>query len=333
MKDRHLIEALREFATFLRVERNLAPKTREAYAYDLARFCDFLVAARENRTPLRATADDRRQAEAEQARLEAERPKLKLSDATTGRIQDYLAHLHDDLGYKAATLGRTVSSIRGLMDWCVEAGWLDRSPARDIHPPKMPKKLPIYLIEDEIRRLLNAPDPTTYIGRRDQTILLTLAYTGLRLQELVGLNTLDADFSRDTLRVMGKGSKERLVPMNAVVRDALAAHLADTERQPVHGERAIFLNTRGSRLTGRAVQYMVDKYVELAGIEKERVSPHKLRHSFATLLHSKDVDLVDIQALMGHASLASTQIYTHTNAGRLQSAVDRLNGLMGGSGE
>ena len=126
------------------------------------------------------------------------------------------------------------------------------------------------------------------------------------------------------MKILGKGDKERLVPMNRQVEEALTLWLNDAERKVASGEHALFTNAHGRRLSGRSVQYMVDKYVERAGIDKDRISPHKLRHTFATLLHGRDVDLVDIQALMGHASIASTQIYTHTNVGRLQSAIDRL---------
>jgi site-specific recombinase XerD len=182
----------------------------------------------------------------------------------------------------------------------------------------------VYLVEDEIRRLLDAPDTTTAPGRRDRAILVTLAFTGLRLQELVGLDPTDVDFSRATLRVLGKGRKERLVPMNGSVVEALTCYLEDAGRVPAPGERALFLNRFGGRLTGRSVENIVAAHLRAAGLTRPGLSPHKLRHSFATLLHSRQVDLVDIQTLMGHASLASTQVYTHTDAERLRGAIEKI---------
>jgi len=293
----HAIEA---FATHLRVERNLSPRTREAYVYDLRRFTDWMASATgAGGVPLASVQQD--------------------------HILEYLSHLRGDLGYKAATSGRVSTSLRVFFEFCVEQDLLESSPARDIQNPRLPRKLPVYLVEEELRSLFSAPDQATAKGRRDHAILVTLACTGLRLQELVGLNTSDLDFARRTIRVQGKGGKERLVPMNQTVEETLRGHLEDAERRPAAGERAVFLNRRGGRLTGRAVQYIVDEAVRAAGIGRRKISPHKLRHSFATLLHGRDVDLVDIQALLGHASLASTQIYTHTNVSKLEGAINRLS--------
>lgn len=292
----HAIEA---FATHLRVERNLSPRTRDAYVYELQRFRAWACGA-----------------------LGEER--LAIPRVGRETLSAYAAHLREDLAYKPTTASRSLSPLRVFFRYCLDEGWIDEDPSRDISNPKLPRKLPVYLSPDEVRRLLAAPGHATAKGRRDHAILVTLACTGIRLQELVGLDTTDIDFSRRTLRVLGKGRKERLVPMNATLAAVLEAHLGDEERRPAHGERAVFLNRRGTRLTGRAVQYIVDECVAAAGITGRKVSPHKLRHSFATMLHNRDVDLVDIQALLGHASLASTQIYTHTDARRLKSVVDRL---------
>lgn len=292
----HAVEA---FATYLRVERNLAPRTRRAYVYDLQRFGEWLA----DKTGQKETSLDR---------------------IPRDHLINYLTHLRDTLAYKAATMNRVVSSLRVFFQFCVEEKLLEVNPAEDLRRPKLPQRLPVYLLREELLKLFDAPNRSEPAGRRDYAILITLAYTGLRLQELVGLNTTDIDFPRAVLRVFGKGRKERLVPMNETVALALRDMLEDPDRLVVDGERAVFLNQRGRRLSGRAVQYLVDRYVIQAGISREHISPHKLRHTFATLLYGNDVDLVDIQSLMGHASLTSTQIYTHTNTGRLQSAIDRL---------
>jgi len=294
-----IANAIEAYATHLRVERNLAPRTRTAYVYDLQRFDTWL---------------------AETLRREAP----TLADVLPDHLRNYMAHLRGDRSCKAATVNRVVASLRGFFDFCVAEKHIDESPARDLGRPKQPSRLPVYLVKQEVEKLFASPDRSMPLGRRDYALLVTMAYTGVRLQELVGLDIGDLDFSRETLRVYGKGRKERLVPMNAHVRAALLEMLEDADRVVAQGEKAVFLNAKGSRLTGRAVEYIVDKHVAAAGIDKDHISPHKLRHTFATLLHGNDVDLVDIQTLMGHASLASTQIYTHTNTKRLKKTVDLL---------
>jgi|SRR5690606_22535142 site-specific recombinase XerD len=296
----HAIEGM---ATWLRVERNLAPRTRAAYVADLERFDAWV----------RETLE-----EADGIAIDRIGPEI---------VQDYLRHLRAERACKPPTINRAAASLRVLFTWCVQEGHLAENPTEDLARPKLPRRLPVYLTRDEVDRLFAAPDQTTPAGRRDHAILITLAYTGVRLSELVGMNTIDIDFPRAQIRVFGKGRKERLVPLNDRVVAALRAMLEDSERNPAPGEKAVFLNLKGRRLTGRAVEDIVKACALKAGLPQRNISPHKLRHTFATLLHGKNVDLIDIQALMGHASLASTQIYTHTNAGRLRGAVERLPDL------
>ncbi len=295
----HYHHAVESFATWLRVERNLSPRTRDAYVWELGEFGKWLAAV-----------------------LVLDR--ISLPSIARDHIEEYVGYLRNERNYGASTLNRTLSCLRTFFRYCTEEKYIERNPATDLAPPRKPSKLPVYLGAEEVRRLFNAPDVSTAAGRRDLAILTTLAFCGLRLQELVGLNTIDLDFSRDTVRVIGKGSKERIVPLNDDVKAALLAMLQDPERTVAEKEKAVFLNRNGRRISGRAIQYIVDRHIRAAGIDRKGVSPHKLRHTFATLLHSRDVDLVDIQTLLGHASLASTQIYTHTNVQRLQRTIDLL---------
>lgn len=291
--------AIEQYATWLRVERNLAPRTRAAYVYDLQRFDAWLAEARGGNPPV-------------------------LRSVQAEHVSAFMSMLREGRGVRAATAARAASSLRGFFNYCVDEGWIEESPAVRLLPPKLPRKLPVYLTDDELKRLFAAPDQSSPVGRRDHAILVVLSHTGMRLSELVGLDTRDIDFPRAAIRVLGKGRKERLCPMNRTVAAVLEGYLSDAERRAAPGERAVFTNARGGRLTGRAVQYIVDAAARAAGLDGRRVSPHKLRHSFATLLHRRDVDLVDIQALLGHASLASTQIYTHVDSRRLERAVARL---------
>lgn len=289
-------EKMLEFDQFLKVERNLSPATRTAYQYDLQKFKEFLI---------RSTGSE---------------PHVQR--VTTQHIKDYLAYLQTQKNYRSTTLSRSIASIRVFFEYCVQEKYLSASPATYIHNPKLPKKLPIYLIDSELKQLLAAPDPGDTLGCRDFAILVSLGFTGMRRQELVGLNLDAIDLERKAIRVFGKGSKERLIPLNPFVIEALNRYL---EVRPAIGDpEAVFLSRAGRRLTGRSILNIVKKYVRKAGIAKARISPHKLRHTFATLLHLNDVDILEIKSLLGHASITSTQIYTHTNTNKLRAAVDQL---------
>ena len=213
-----------------------------------------------------------------------------------------------------------------FFEFCVTRQEIELSPAAVIHTPKQPKKLPIYLVKEELTKLLSAPDRSKPSGVRDAAILSSLAFTGCRLSEIVGLNVRDLSLEQRSIRVMGKGSKERMIPLNDVVYQAINEYLNVRENTD---SPAFFLNRFGKRLSGRSIENIVRKYVLQAGIFKHRISPHKLRHTFATLLHVNDVDILEIQALLGHASVTSTQIYTHTSSSRLRSAVKKLDAIGG----
>lgn len=292
------LEFLSQFEQFLRVERNLAARTRKAYQYDLMRFYEFLVV------------------------LHGKMPSL--ASISVEAIREYLNHLQVELSYKSTTLARVISSIRAFFDFAVTRGQLEASPAAQLHTPKQPKKLPIYLVAQELVRLLEAPDGEAPAGLRDRALLATLTFTGTRLSEITGINLKDLDMTNRTVRVTGKGSKERIIPLNAVVTEAINNYLnvrwlSDTS--------ALFLNKFGRRLSGRMVENIVRKYALKAGIFKDGISPHKLRHTFATLLHANEVDLIEIQSLMGHANISSTQIYTHTSNAKLRQAVQKIENI------
>lgn len=292
------------FDTFLRVERNLSVKTREAYQYDLMNFFAFAA------SKTKVTAET-----------------LTPADITAAHIKQYLAHLQGDKHYKSATLARTLSSVRVFFRFCIREGHIESNPAQFVFTPKISKRLPVYLIESELQKILAAPDLETIWGKRDYAILVTLGLTGLRRGEVVSLNIDGVDFLSKTLRVIGKGSKERIVPMNVWVEQSLQEWLSV---KPVTADsNPVFTNQKlGTRLTGQTLWDIVKRYLQIAGIEKSKISPHKLRHTFATLLHFNSIELVEIQKLLGHASIVSTQIYTHTNADKLRQAVDSLNPIL-----
>jgi len=291
-------ELLNQFEQFLRVERNLAVRTRRAYLYDLTRFQEFLIALH-GKTPAPAAIN-------------------------TDAIREYLNHMQLERSCKSTTLARMIASIRALFDFAAARGHIESSPAAQLHTPKQPKKLPIYLVSQELVRLLEAPAADAPAGRRDRAILAVMAFTGTRLSEVVGINLKDLDLVNRTLRVLGKGSKERLIPLNAVVLETLNQYL---NVRWLSDSPALFLNKFAKRLSGRMMENIVRKYALKAGIFKDGVSPHKLRHTFATLLHAHEVDLIEIQSLMGHASISSTQIYTHTSSSKLRQAVKKIENI------
>lgn len=295
MSSRSAFDILIEYDTYLKVERNLSEKTRTAYNFDLRKLIIYLIKKNDN--------------------------EPTIDSITAKEIKDYLSHLQSEHGYKSNTLSRTISSIRKFFDFVIIQNYIEKNPAINLMNPKLPKKLPIYLVDSELKKLLLSPDISTEKGIRDRSILICLAFTGMRLSEIVGLDLDDVSFERKTIKVLGKGSKERLTPMNQVVCDAISDYL---NVRPISDDKAVFLNRFNNRFNGRSIENIVKKYVLMSGIAGNKISPHKLRHTFATLLHMKDVDIIEIQNLLGHESIKSTQIYTHTNPKRLKSAVDKL---------
>lgn len=287
---------LDDFEQYLRVEKNLADKTRTAYLYDLNRFRGFMLGFRGTMPPV---------------------DKITAAD-----IREYLNYLQVEKRYKSTTMARVIASIRIFFEFCVMREFLEMSPAAHLHNPKQPKKLPVYLVKGELAKLFQSPDRTTPAGLRDYTILVTLAFTGCRLSELVGLDVDAINLEQRSLRVTGKGRKERMLPLNDFVFEALNEFLNIRTNIDT---RALFLNKFGNRISGRSIENIVRKHALNAGVFKDRLSPHKLRHTFATLLHANDVDVLEIQSLLGHSSITSTQIYTHTSSSRLKAAVNKLD--------
>jgi len=289
---------LYDFESYLAVERNYSPGTRKAYVYDVDRFAEHLILRHKRMPPVAAI--------------------------TTDQIRAYLEYLQENRHLRSTTLSRTISSIRQFFQFCVARRFITTSPADAIHSPKNPKKLPVFLIAPELKQLLRAPDRTDWRGRRDYAILVVLCFTGMRLKEIVGLNLGDLDFETRQVRVFGKGARERAIPMNPIVIDALKEYLRE---RPAAVEPAVLIGRNNQRISARMIEKIVEKYAKLAGIWRKGVSPHKLRHTFATLLHMKAVDILEIQTLLGHASITSTQIYTHTHPGKLKAAVDKLSDI------
>jgi integrase/recombinase XerC len=297
-----LQEQARAFLAFLAHNRNVSAHTVRAYATDVEQFVAHL-AARDRRKP----------------------SDVPVTAFTTDGVRGFMAELHDR-GHARSSSARRLAALRTFAKYLVREERLGDDPTALVGAPRKDHTLPAHLAADEMTRLLDAPDVGAAAGRRDRAILELLYASGLRLSELVGLDLEDVNVSSRIVRVRGKGGKERLVPFNRSAADALRAMTADAagRRARPEGTRgrhsrprhALFLNARGGRLTSRSVDRIVRRYVREAAIA-QGISPHALRHTFATHLLQAGADLRTIQELLGHARLGTTQRYTHLDVGRL----------------
>ncbi|MFL7790762.1 MAG: site-specific tyrosine recombinase/integron integrase [Anaerolineae bacterium] len=244
-------------------------------------------------------------------------------------LRSYLAEL-DAIGYVKASISRRVAELRSFGNFLVQEKVIERNPFRAVSAPRIPQRLPKYLTIAEVEALLTTPDTTTPLGLRDRAIIEVLYGAGLRVSELVGLNVSDADPRQGQVRVMGKGGKERIGLLGRPAVRALRAYLeagrpvlaAQGKGGPIPS--ALWLNHRGGRLSVRGVSMMLSKAGEQAGI-RTGVSPHILRHSFATHLLDGGADLRVVQELLGHANLVTTQIYTHVSQSRAREVYTRAH--------
>jgi integrase/recombinase XerC len=289
---------LKAFLEHLRLNRNASRHTVTAYGNDVAQFLKF-AALSQGKT------------------LEA----LEPADIDITAIRGFLGELHRRR-LSASSAGRKLSALRTFIKYLKREEVLETDPGALVAAPKRGETIPAHLTMDEMNRLLEMPDASSALGRRDRAILELFYASGLRLSELVGLGMEDIDLSRRMVRVLGKGGKQRLVPFNTATRDAIRDCLKDrtalsTAQGQGRGASApLFLNYRGGRLSTRSVDRLVRRYVAACGA-RFGISPHALRHSFATHLLSRGADLRAIQELLGHARLSTTQRYTHVNAQQL----------------
>lgn len=236
-------------------------------------------------------------------------------EATGQTLSLYLFHLRRK-GLSSRSLARHLSALRGFFAYLADEGVADSDPSEFLENPKLPRKLPDVLTIDEMAGVLAQPDLSTKLGFRDRAMLELLYAAGLRVSELVSLKPFDFDPQVGVLKVFGKGSKERLVPIHYAAQEILQNYLQSWRGQFTPVEDAVFLNRSGKGLSRQAVWKAVKRHTLAAGITKD-VSPHTFRHSFATHLLEGGADLRTVQMLLGHADISATEIYTHVQAGRL----------------
>jgi len=287
---------VRDYLDHLRVERALSPLTLEAYGRDLAR--------------LEAHAARRR------------RPVIALRQAD---LAAFMGEMRGQ-GLAPRSVARAVHAIHGLYRFAVREGRLEADPMENLKAPRAFKALPRYLTAAQVEALLAAPDTGTVLGIRDRAILEVLYATGLRVSELIGLRAEDLDMHVGIVTCFGKGSKERLVPLGEVARSWVQRYLAEA-RPAMAGPRPVpflFVSRRGARLSRMGVWGIVRRHAVTAGVERI-LTPHVMRHSFATHLLEGGADLRAVQAMLGHADISTTQIYTHVTRERLRQVYDRFH--------
>ena len=282
------------FIQYLQSERSASSHTVEAYSRDLQQFAAFL-----------------------QKEISS---GIGVHDINHLHIRRYLASIHREIAKSSA--GRKLAAIRSMFRFLLRRGIIETNPAELVSSPKLEKKLPSHLNIDEITTLVEAPAEPGSLSARDRAILETLYSSGLRVSELVGLNVRGADLAGGTVRVMGKGGKERVVPLGAKAVKALSEYLEMRSEPSV--DTPLFINARGGRITRRSVGRIVERYMRHIPSMK-KASPHTLRHTFATHLLEGGADLRAIQEMLGHSSLSTTQKYTHVSIDKLLEVYDKAH--------
>ncbi len=348
---------IEQFVNYLRFERHFSPYTARCYEADLRQYADYLTgqaapAAPEARPDVAGMITGTESIPAlagngsavtSAAIAEAAVPVLTVAEPTEVdrrilaadpvSIRAFLTHL-DTFSYSAATVARKIATLRSFHKWMARRGATASNPMLLIRTPKQAKRLPKAMTVQDVEKLLSTPNAAETLGARDRAILETLYSTGVRVSELVDLNRNDIDLDEQTIHVRGKGKRERIVPLGshalAAIRHYLMLLEADgrfafvRERLMTTAAVSLFINKNGGRLSSRSVRRKLDKYLALAGLDMS-ISPHTLRHSFATHLLDNGADLRSVQELLGHQSLSTTQIYTHLSTMRLRTAYQQAH--------
>lgn len=280
-----------DFINYLAVERGLASNTLESYGRDLRQYYEY---------------------------LQTKGKLTSLREASRANVISYLLQM-EKAGKSPATIARRLAALKSFYQFLVRESMVERDPTANLESPKLDRKLPKVLTVREVETLLRQPKTGTVNGLRDKAMLEVLYATGIRVSELVSLAVADVNLEMRYVRCLGKGSKERLVPLGTIACQAVTEYLARGRPKIVKdpGERSLFVNHHGRRMTRQGFWKIIKKYASEAGIKKS-ITPHTLRHSFATHLLENGADVRAVQEMLGHADIATTQVYTHINRGRLR---------------
>lgn len=324
-----------QFLSYLKYERRFSEHTAKCYGTDLCQFGEFLGRSSDSAGALSEPVslshhDGGVTAVATQS--ETKLDQLLLS-ADVNEARSYLAFLNEK-EYSKATIARKLATLRSFYKFLVRINRRDSNPMTAIRTPKQEKRLPRFLEYEQVKKLLDTPPVDNWLGARDKAILETLYSTGMRVSELVALNLDDIDFLGEVVHIRGKGKKERLAPISSSALQVIQHYMEFRNKRAQSNSnfdsKVLFVNKHGHRLSTRSVRRKMDKYLKMAGLDPA-ISPHTLRHSFATHMLNNGADLRSVQELLGHQSLSTTQIYTHLTTRKLkqvyESAHPRENSL------
>lgn len=285
-----LVYEISSFMDYLYIEKNASAMTIKNYKLDLEQFIDFIA-----------------------AKYGVEKEEIGIDFLDHKIVREYLIYLQEK-GLKRSSMARKLASLRSFAKYLCRENILDDNPLSLVSTPKQERRLPKFLYPDEVQALVDAPDADTPIGMRDKAVLETLYASGVRVSELASLNVKDFSLHDDFIKVKGKGGKERLVPLGRKAYEALIVYIEKGRPKLLKrgnpDEEALFLNGKGNRLSDRGIRGIIDKYVSEVSVNL-KISPHTLRHSFATHLLNNGADLRSVQEMLGHVKLSTTQIYTH----------------------
>jgi len=330
---------VQKFLDYLKYERRFSEHTAKCYGADLTQYGEFLVAGVSDgrgldSEPISPAGQQGDSATAVATQAHTKVDELLLS-ADTDIVRTYLAFLNEKQ-YSKATIARKLATLRSFYKFLVKRNQLTSNPVVAVRTPKQEKKLPRFLDYEEVKKLLDTPPQDNWLGARDRAILETLYSTGIRVSELVALNMDDIDFLGEIVHVRGKGKKERITPIGSSALQVIQYYMEYRNKRAQNNtnfdSKVLFVNKHGRRLSTRSVRRKMDKYLKMAGLDPA-ISPHTLRHSFATHMLNNGADLRSVQELLGHQSLSTTQIYTHLTTTKLKDVYENAHPRSGGNGE
>jgi len=322
---------IHDFISYLTYEKHFSPHTAKCYGADLTQFSGFIVKSSDSSASEGgetgsggnpwSPGQDGGTVVAEQTKVDL---KELLLAVDTDTVRRFMAELNE-LQYSKSTIARKLATLRSFYKFLVRRNYLDSNPVATVKTPKQEKKLPRFLEYEEVQRLLSAPPVNNWLGARDKAILEVLYSTGMRVSEIVALNMDDVDFLGEVIHIRGKGKKERIAPIGSSALQAIQHYIEFRNRRMANDSnfdaKVLFANKHGQRLSVRSVRRKMDKYLKEAGLDPA-ISPHTLRHSFATHMLNNGADLRSVQELLGHQSLSTTQIYTHLTTTKIKEVYD-----------
>jgi len=333
---------VQEFLNYLRFEKRFSEHTAKCYGADLGQFGQFLTGYSDNNPLTSQTVSSAHQQHDQGTALAVEiRPQIEqlLLSVDVETVRAYLAFLNEKQ-YSKATIARKLATLRSFYKFMVKRNQCTSNPVAAVRTPKQDKRLPRFLEYEDVKKLIETPPVDTWLGARDRAILETLYSTGMRVSEIVALNMDDIDFLGEAVHIRGKGKKERIAPIGSSALQVIQHYMEFRDKRAQSNgnfdSKVLFVNKHGKRLSTRSIRRKMDKYLKISGMDPA-ISPHTLRHSFATHMLNNGADLRSVQELLGHQSLSTTQIYTHLTTKKLKEVYETAHPRSGndedGNGE